>query len=811
MPIPSIIHDSTPGDLIVTGSASNDDVLTIDNPGAMEAEAGDLLFISYGGRDGTGANTAVVGAVWNSVEFVETDGEGVSAGGATRSSQLFAENVETNTATPVLTVAGSSAMLRGHAGRITGAVAKENSPIGAELGDNLSNTSGATTPFTTTRPNSLILVTLVRRTDAAITPTSPMVLHKSHGTAGLAIHTLTIDAPSVDTYNIAWTSGSSAITTISVAEVCSVAENEPDPDPEFDAEDIRSHKLAALAAKILAPGPNVELKGDSLVSPWSGARHTAGFIKSFNHPNGWQSLCVGAGTSDGSPLIRQELLGTFDDDDSWVRVKNVNHSAGNEFWEGGAPAFHGSLPFGRTMVIRIGANGAGYTPDDGDALRWVFRPEGFDGGQVPNWFSGDDLVARVGLIMDANVDHPDSIELNGVSIDLTDAETFDDDTIADQAINFIKAEIPIDGTTLELVLGNISTDENDPVFLAIGCVQIIDRSNPNGLALAATAEVTWRYADHSQDAQATATNKRYRTADHTRLINSVFKGREGNNNIVFFAHGSQGNSIEAQKSDVAGMLDEMNTSYSASNLTVAPHYGLIATWRTNNDDRSRAQAQIFFGAADDRADASLVSIYGISEGIHLVGTWQEQQDWAAANGYDTIERINTDPLDVSEMRLIDSSSGIHQNGAASAFFFAWLVWQEIATDDPAPPIEFGSISDACIITDPEAEPPSGFRRAFRLIPEDEHGIESIVIAAETAGVGSITFNGGGDDRRNPFLTRRRQRTRIRHMDRSPTARMDHRRGADRRNTHHTGNRSRAGRRHRRYHGNRQRCAGADVD
>jgi hypothetical protein len=58
-------------------------------------------------------------------------------------------------------------------------------------------------------------------------------------------------------------------------------------------------------------------------------------------------------------------------------------------------------------------------------------------------------------------------------------------------------------------------------------------------------------------------------------------------------------------------------------------------------------------------------------------------------------------------------------------------------------ITFGSISAACIITDAEAEPPSGFLRAFRMIPEDEHGIESIVIAAESAGVGSISFNGNG--------------------------------------------------------------------
>ena len=458
---------------------------------------------------------------------------------------------------------------------------------------------------------------------------------------------------------------------------------------DFAAETVTSTNLADIATSLLnSDRPNILFLGDSVAvsQTWNASRWPTGFMRAFETDAGYNSVTAGAADPPGSSaFIDVNLLATFGGDSAYERKLTSE-----DYW--GDNSFFGSIWHSQDFVANIGATG--YVPGAGGSMiSWQPNSSSFDLGQTSDWFTDNNLSMQFGYLYDSAINYATGFDLNNGLLGFS--KTYDPSTSADvlggvlrdKGLNLISDKINVDDSN-PLVLANVTG--SDDRFLSGAVVKLTNEDNDDGIALATLAQSSASYANTYQDSAPVLGDKQFSQADLVRYLQSAFT-RNNTDNYVLVAFAAEPGTVSNQVTRVNSMIDSVESAYSAAGMS-APEFILISTWRTNNNDSARIQAEVFDTVAKARSNVAMVSMYGLTDGLYLDGVINDQAQWASDNGYDNIA-LNSGTLDVSSQRLIDTGAALHQNSESAAFFFAYLLDQEIRAEGsilpPAPTVTSG--------------------------------------------------------------------------------------------------------------------------
>lgn len=527
--------------------------------------------------------------------------------------------------------------------------------------------------FETQRNNSLILLTLYRGTGIGSMGIDGDAVEDIQNGAG-RLWIISKNTTTAGNYTIGANFTASTASSAVILEIASEIGSSVTPSDGFNATNITSYNIAQQATALYNSSKvNILWMGDSVSVPAGRgiSRWPAGFMRAFNHSTGWYSVSTGTATSTTS-FIRRTVEATFSGNNTYA-----DYGVRDNFWG----TFYGSLWHGLDTVMSI--NGAFPLPSTGRVMSWWFDTSDFEVGNVPDWVSTANLHAQFGYTYDSDINYSDQFGLaNDTQVyriyNTTDTTYLANETLRDKHLNLVSDKIPINLSTKRIYLTNLSGTPS--YYFDASIVRFMDEDNPSGIQLDTLAQSSTSYIDFLGDARPTIDSKQFLHTDLENYLrdNYVANNRTDGDNFVFIAMGPETGAISTQVTRWNNIITNMTKIYSDAGLKT-PRFILVSSYRTFTEDNAIVQAEVFWNVSHTFNNVGMVSMYGMSEGI-LLNVSAEQQDWFARKGYDTLTLNNGSNLNLSTTNLIDTSSGIHQASPEAAFFFADLLEKEMVNN-----------------------------------------------------------------------------------------------------------------------------------
>jgi len=639
---------------IVTNSSSNTQGFILQ---PISGDNGDVAIVTIGGS--SSASVAI--------DSVSPGFSFFGASGTTRRTEIWGyQSLDTETVNPVISDNANWSQLAAHGFLVRGADDEFNAQT---ITTTQASANNWTKNITTLRNNSLIVAIIFKANTNALNYTDgDLINHTQQGTGTFTTITKNASVAGFYTIGAAW--NTSILSSIFVMEIASESNGTTAPSGTFNATNITSNNLGnfsnALYDSDLA---NILWMGDSVSTPpgQSVQRWPAAFMKTFNHSGGWASFTTGGGVSNG--FVTRSISATIGGNTSYN-----DYITTDDFWQDAS--FFGSLWFGRDMVWKLGGD---YAPDaNGNLMTWTASTTPFNTAVIPDWFTPNRLSAQLGYLYDNNIVYVTNFTLkNSTSIyqtfNLTDTSEIVGGAVQNRRLNLLTDKVPL-GSSRALTVGNVSgaTDR----FIDFAMIKINNDNNTNGVAFASLGESSTSYTNFYGNTSPTSTLKHYPNPDLSLYLQHVYNGRTNGDNFVFIAMGAEGGTVEEQVTKLHLLVGNLTRVYTEAGMN-PPRIMLVSTYRTFDDNESKVQAEVFYNMSTVYQNVSFINLYALTQGILLNGTNPLQNTWAEQNNYSDILVNNGTHINVSGLQLIDASSGVHQNSETAAFFFSYLMNNEL--------------------------------------------------------------------------------------------------------------------------------------
>lgn len=622
--------------------------------------SGDVAIVTISAKDAVDVN----------INSVSPSFSRAASAGGTRRSEIWAyQSIGSETIMPIITDNEINDVLIANGFTISGT--NEDWLVQA-IDDGQTNEANKTITVTTQRNNSLLLALVSRAINTNINVTDGFLINYSATGPSWTSTIIAKNTTTAGEYTIGALFESGALSSITVIEIASEGNGTANPSSNFNATNITGNKLAEFSDALYNSDlPNILWMGDSVAIPFGQLRQRwpSSFIRNFNHSNGWYSITTGAGTSNAGAFIRRTILTGFTGNSTLS-----DFGVTNDYWNDGT--FYGSLWHGEDTVLFLDNDFTGQAGTSG-IISWHANSSYFQLGRSTDWITGSRLTVQFGYMFDNNLTtYANNFTLrNGTNVytyNITDGSNVING-LQNRRMGLLSQKIGLGVNRDALILSNVTINGGGNKIFDASIIKVNNEDNPTGISFATLGQSSTSYASYSRNQSPISSNKQFLLDDLRNYVDSVYNERESGDNFIFITMGAESNDLQTQISDVSSMVGNLTIVYANAGLN-QPKIMLISTYRTFNQNESITQSEVFYNVSNKYSNVYFFSMYAATKGILLNNTPNSGQiAWAESNNYSKININNGSTLNFSNSNLIDSSTGVHQNGEEAAFFFAYLL------------------------------------------------------------------------------------------------------------------------------------------